>query len=83
MTDRLETYRVFRAIIPLSFLQISDLYTVQTFYASLNEKDQMCGLCTFPKSGDKYSLQTYHYESGSYLMVVSCEPVYKQLPLRQ
>ena len=37
--------------IPLSFLQISDLCTVPTrFYESLNEQNQMCELCTFPKS---------------------------------
>ena len=45
MTDRLETCRVYRATIPLSFLQISDLYTVPTrFYESLNEKNRMCEL---------------------------------------
>ena len=45
MTDTLETCRVYRATIPLSFLQISDLYTVPTrFYESLNEKNRMCEL---------------------------------------
>ena len=37
MIERLETCRVYRATIPLSFLQISDLCTVPTrFYESLN-----------------------------------------------
>ena len=44
--DDRKTCRVYRATIPLSFLQISDLYTVPTrFYESLNEKNQMCELC--------------------------------------
>ena len=39
MTDRHETCRVYRATIPLSLLQISDLYMVPTrFSESLNEK---------------------------------------------
>ena len=46
--DRLETFRIYRATIPLSFLQILDLYTVPTrFYESLNEENRMCELCTF------------------------------------
>ena len=44
--------------IPLSFLQISDLYTVPIrFYESLNEKNRMCELwhnARFPKSSHKY-----------------------------
>ena len=48
MIDRLEIYSAFRATIPLSFLEISDLYIVPTkFYASLNAKNRMCELCTF------------------------------------
>ena len=43
MIDRLEAYRVYRATIPLSFLQISDLCTIPTrFSDSLNEENQMC-----------------------------------------
>ena len=46
--DTLETFRVYRATIPLSFLQILDLYTVfSRFYESLNEENWMCELCTF------------------------------------
>ena len=46
--DRLETFRVYRATIPLSFLQILDLYTVFSgLYESLNEENRMCELCTF------------------------------------
>ena len=46
MTDRLETCRIFRATIPLSLLQISDLHTVPTrFYASL--KNWMCNPVTY------------------------------------
>ena len=41
MVRTLKTYRVYRATIPLSFLQISDLCTVPTrFYGSLNDKNQ-------------------------------------------
>ena len=48
MMDTLETFRMHRATIPLSFLQILDLYTVPTgFYESLNEENRMCELCTF------------------------------------
>ena len=40
MIDRLESCSGYRAIIHLSFLQISDLCTVPTrFYESLNEKN--------------------------------------------
>ena len=43
----IQTFRVYRATIPLSFLQILDLYTVSfKFYESLNEKNRMCELCT-------------------------------------
>ena len=46
--DTLETFRVYRATIPLSFLQILNLYTVSSrFYESLNEENWMCELCTF------------------------------------
>ena len=49
MIDRLETWRVYRATIPLSFLQISNLYTVPTrFYESLNG---CVNYARFPKSG--------------------------------
>ena len=42
MIDRLESCNGYRATIPLSFLQISDLCTVPTrFYESLNEKNCM------------------------------------------
>ena len=45
---RSETYRIYRATIPLLFLQISDPYGVPTrFYESLNEENQMCELCMF------------------------------------
>ena len=45
MMDRLETCRVYRATIPLPFLQISDLHTVPTrFFEPLNEKNRMCEL---------------------------------------
>ena len=48
MVDRFETCRVYRATIPLSLLEISDLHTVPTtFYVSFNEKNWMCELCTF------------------------------------
>ena len=44
----LETFRVYRATIPLSFLEILDLYTVSSgFYESLNEENQIYELCTF------------------------------------
>ena len=43
----LETFRVYRATIPLSFLESLDLYTVSSgFYESLNEENQICELCT-------------------------------------
>ena len=43
MVDTLETSRDYRAIIPLSFLQISDPYAVPTrFCESLKNKTQMC-----------------------------------------
>ena len=46
--DILETCRVYRATIPLSFLQISDLCTVPTrFYESLNEKNQIPNPVTY------------------------------------
>ena len=56
MMDILETFRMHRATIPLSFLQILDLYTVPTgFYESLNEENRMCELSArFPKSGHIY-----------------------------
>ena len=56
MVDRLETSRDYRATIPLSFLQISDLYTsaVPTrFNESLKDKNQMCELCMF------FQIQSY------------------------
>ena len=53
--DTLETFRVYRATIPLSFLHILDLYTVSSgFYESLNEENRMCEL--FPKFGHKLQL---------------------------
>ena len=46
--DTLEAFRTYRGSIPLSFLQILDLYTVPIrFYVSLNEENRMCELCTF------------------------------------
>ena len=46
--DTLETFRVYRATIPLSFLEILHLYTAFSgFYESLNEENQMCELCMF------------------------------------
>ena len=48
--DTLETFRVYRATIPLTFLQILDLYTATVptrFYGSLNKENRMCELCTF------------------------------------
>ena len=43
--DTLESFRLYRATIPLSFLQIVDLYTVSSgFYESLNEENRMCEL---------------------------------------
>ena len=46
--DTLETFRAYRATIPLSFLEILDLYTVYSgFYESLNEENRMCELCMF------------------------------------
>ena len=52
MTDRLETCGVYRATIPLSLLQISDLCTVPTrFSESLNEKIRCVNYARFPKSG--------------------------------
>ena len=51
MINRLETFRVYRATSPLSFLQISDLCTVPTrFYESLNEKIGCVNYTCFPKS---------------------------------
>ena len=50
---RSETCRVYRATVPLSFLQISDLNIVATrFYESVNEKNWMCELhmYVFPNS---------------------------------
>ena len=48
MIDRLETCRVYIVTIPLSSLQISDLYVVPTrFYESLKEQNRMCELCMF------------------------------------
>ena len=44
----LKTFRVYRATIALSFLEILDLYTVSSeFYESLNEENQICELFTF------------------------------------
>ena len=76
MVDRLETCRVYRATIPLSFLQISDLYTVPTrFYGSLNEKNRMLDL--FPNlciySIIRYMANTHLLKisySGKFLMGV-------------
>ena len=48
MMDTLETFRSYRATIPLSFLQMLDLCIVLSgFYESMNEKNRMCELCTF------------------------------------
>ena len=48
MIDTLEPFRAYKTTIPLSFLQILDLYTVSSkFYESLNDKNRMCELCTF------------------------------------
>ena len=48
MIEILETCRDYKATIPLSFLQISDLCTVPArFYESSNKKSWMCELCMF------------------------------------
>ena len=48
MTDLLESYRDYKATIPLSLLQILVLYSVPyRIYESLNEENRMCELCTF------------------------------------
>ena len=61
MIDTLDTFRVYRATISLSFLQILDLYTVSSgFYESLNEENRMCELCTFSKSGHTYACKDVH-----------------------
>ena len=63
--DTLETFRVYRATIPLSFLQILDLYTVSSgFYESLNEKNRMCELCTFSQIRSHIILVTFTYVTG-------------------
>ena len=59
MIDRLETCRVYRATIPLSFLQISDLYTLPTrFYESL--KDKIGCVTCFPNLVTYYSYTHTH-----------------------
>ena len=46
MIDNLKLAGVYRATIPLSFLQILDLYNVPyRFYESLKGKNRMCELC--------------------------------------
>ena len=63
MIDRLETCRVYRATIPLSFLQISDLCTVPIrFSESLNEKNQMCELYNPVTHSDMY-VRIYRMDS--------------------
>ena len=48
MTDTFETFRDCRTTIPLSFLKVSNLYTIPCgFYGSPNEQNRMCELCTF------------------------------------
>ena len=60
MTDRLETCRVYRATIPLSLLQISDLYIAPTrFYELLNEQNQMSEPSMFSQ------IQSHTYEDYS------------------
>ena len=47
MADSFEPHRDYRATIPLFFLKISELCDIPfRFYESLNEKNQMCELCT-------------------------------------
>ena len=60
--DTLETFRVYRATIPLSFLEILHLYTAfSRFYESLNEENQMCELCMFSQiqSHIRYCILTW------------------------
>ena len=60
MTDRLDTCRVYRATIPLSLVQISDLYMVPTrFSESLNEKIGCVNYAHFPKSSHRYYMEFY------------------------
>ena len=48
MTDRCETFRDCRTTIPLSFLKVSNRYTIAcSFYGSPNEQNRMSELCTF------------------------------------
>ena len=48
MVDAIETYRDYRATIPLSSLKISKLYDFPSrFYEFLNGKNRMCELCMF------------------------------------
>ena len=70
MVDRLETCRVYRATIPLSFLQISDLYTVPTrFYESLMRKI-MCELCTFSEMWSQLAKHISIVKTESYEQLI-------------
>ena len=69
MIDKLETYRGYRTIIPLSFLQILDLCIVPSrFCESLNKKDQMYELCMFSQ------IRSHNYYVYNYVttFIIKC-----------
>ena len=77
MVDTLETSRDYRVIIPLTFLQISDLYTVPTrFYESLKDKNRMCELCTFSQIRSHIVKERYYCRS--YIDMVGIYNTYNQ-----
>ena len=65
MTDTLETFQAYGTTIPLSFLQMLDLYTDSSgFYESLKAINWMCELCTFSQ------IQSHIYMTGFFWKTV-------------
>ena len=67
--DTLETFRVYRATIPLLFLQILELYTLSSgFYESWNEENRMCELCML--SQIRSHVHIYMYVSDLIMIMI-------------